>query len=132
MDQQKFHQVEFGKTKFEVSTQSIIVFVLSIVLSLLSILLMIISLRNILPLPTIIILAVVYLVIAVGLCILMTYAINCMIVGKCIKLTWFYVGLYIFFFCLSMINFLIAFNRGGLPKNEAFSSLLKKSVVSKK
>ena len=132
MDQQKFHQVEFGKTKFEVSTQAIIMFVLSIVVSLLSILLMILSVRNILPLPALIILAAIYLVIAVGLCILMAYAINCMIVGKCIKLTWFYVGLYAFFFCLSMINILIAFNRGGVPKNEAFASMLKKSVVSKK
>ena len=132
MDQQKFHQVEFGKTKFEVSTQAIIMFVLSIVLSLLSILLMLLWVRNILPLPTLIILAVIYLVIAVGLCILMAYAINCMIVGKCIKLTWFYVGLYAFCFCLSMINILIALTRGGVPKNEAFASMLKKSVVSKK
>lgn len=113
MDQQKFHEVEFGKTKFQVSTQGIIMFVIAMLLIMLSGLAIIFTIRKFISLPYIIALFTIYAIIAVGTGILAAYSINCMIVGKCIKLTWVFISIYIFITFLYFIIAILSYYRGG-------------------
>jgi hypothetical protein len=131
MEQQKFHQIELGKNKFQLSTQAIIMFVFTFMLVLLGLILP--FLKNKTPMPIFAFNLVLFAIVAIGYAILVAYAINCMIVGKCIKLTWAFVGIYAFFVLIYLMTTIFVLQRGiPMNKNEVFSVSPIKKPSSKK
>lgn len=112
-------RVELGFVKFEVTRQAIIAFVFSCCFFILAlgIKVAILYKYGLISNSGILFLAILYLIIAILYGILVGYSINCMIVGKCIKLSWVYIGLYIFITLMYFITFINLMMSGEPPSN---------------
>lgn len=106
-------QVDLGFVKFEATRQAVIAFVFACCFGILAlgIKVAILYKYGLISNSGLIILAILYLTIAILYGILIGYSINCMIVGKCIKLSWVFVGLYIFMtvvYFITLINIIVS------------------------
>jgi hypothetical protein len=89
--------VDLGFTKFKVSRQAIIIFTLFLFIAILSGSITLFAMRSIIVFkPVFIAIMMLYALIILGFAILIGYIFNCVIVGKCIVLSWVFVGLYAF------------------------------------
>lgn len=127
------HQVDLGFIKFEATRQAIIAFVFGFAFFLLSSAVAIIPLYNagLIGGGFIIAFAIFFAAIAILYGILAGYSINCMVVGKCIKLSWiissFYVGVTVLYFIL-LISSLLSDNTA-MPQT-AISKAVSKTAKS--
>lgn len=110
-------QVDLGFVKFEATRQAVIAFVFAccFFILVLGIKVAILYKYGLISNNGLIILAILYLTIAILYGILVGYSINCMIVGKCIKLSWVFVGFYIFMTVVYFITFLNIMVTGEVP-----------------
>ena len=113
------HQVDLGFIKFEATRQSIIAFIFSSAFILLSIGVSIIPLYKAGMVSTgfLIVFGIFFAAIAILCGILYGYSINCMVVGKCIKLSWVFSGFYVLLTVLYFIIFVASVMSGSsLPQ----------------
>ena len=120
----EMQQVDLGFVKFEVTRQAIIAFVFGFFFLLLSMATTIIvpmyksgNISN----GFIIAFIAFFVAISILYGILAGYTMNCIIVGKCIKLSWIFSGLYIFmtvfYFLLFIASMLIPLNNSNMSKS---------------
>lgn len=121
-------QVDLGFTKFEVTRQAIVMFVFATILVFLSSAIAIIPLykAGIVSTGFFVAFAIFFVIIAILYGILGAYAINCMVVGKCIKLSWIFTGLYAFVSVFYFLLFVISIISGKpLPQSPLSKSMSK-------
>jgi hypothetical protein len=95
MEDQKLVQVDLGFTKFNVHKQAIIAFVLAIIIVVIAIGIVSYPLLKMMSPVMRAMMIGLYAIIAIGLAIYIAYIVNCLIVGKCVKLSWIIVSLYV-------------------------------------
>jgi hypothetical protein len=126
-------QVDLGFTKFEATRQAILAFVFGFAFFLLSSVVALIPLYNagIISGGFILALCILFAAIAILYGILVGYSINCMVVGKCIKLSWiisaFYIVLAVLYFLLLILS--IASGSNNMPQTP-ISKAVGKTVKS--
>jgi len=127
-------QVDLGFVKFEVTRQAVVSFVFGFAFFLLSMAVAIILPSynaGIVSTGFLIAFGVFFGTIAILYGILAAYAINCMVVGKCIKLSWtltiMYVVVTVFYFLL----FVSSIMRGARLPQSAISKVMSKNIKSR-
>lgn len=111
-------KVDLGFVKFEVSRQAIIVFVLAAILLFMIFGSLLYIQKDKWTTPLFIASAVVYVLIILGFALLAGYIMNCIIVGKCITLSWVFVAYYSL---LTIVYVLLAIGIVSIPKKELMS-----------
>lgn len=114
MDTSKMQQVDLGFVKFQVTRQAIISYVLAICFMLLSMGISLIPLYKMGFISTGVLMAICIFFVCIFILygILVGYTINCLVVGKCIKLSWVFVGLYGVITLLYFIVFITTIMKG--------------------
>lgn len=89
--------VDLGFTKFKVSRQAIIIFTLILFIAIVNgAITLYVTRSHLVFSPTFFAIKMLSVLIIIGFAILMGYLFNCVVVGKCIVLSWVFVGLYVF------------------------------------
>lgn len=95
MEDQKLVDVDIGFSKFKVHRQTIAIFVLGTVYLILMLGVLSYHVLKTMSPAMFAMMFGLYTLIAVGIAIYMAYVVNCMLVGKCVKLSWIIVGAYV-------------------------------------
>lgn len=128
------HQVDLGFVKFEATRQAILAFVFGFAFFLLSSMVAIIPLykAGLIGGGFMIAFAIFFAAIAILYGTLAGYSINCMVVGKCIKLSWIISALYIVttvFYLLLLISSVLSGGGTAMPQT-AISKAVSKTAKS--
>lgn len=121
----KMHDVDLGFAKFKVTRQAIIIFTFTLFMWLIAMLTTIYRLQNT-PLagsPALIGTTIISMIFAIGYAILVGYIFNCVVVGKCIVLSWVFVGIYSFGAFLYILMAIGLYTAKSFPRPETMKSL---------